>query len=216
MVDNFKKNRLIFYSINNSINFESIYYFLNKGFFDAFINKINNKKINIFVNNIDYVISFFDNSFPCLINKKKYLGLTFEKTSCNYLLCSKLNDFLIKKNIIYNFLCNYNFIRNYDKEAFKNLKTLPFDLLTINNVDLIFNLLVRIAFANYDSYELIYLFQNYKTYYNDLLIYYSKLKNNKFSLKSVYHKYYDGWDVLINNYVNQSDIIDYFFKIKST
>lgn len=142
------------YIFSNCNNKGEMYNLVFSGYFD----NISSVSLFTIVDNVDNLIGFFNISFPCLINKDKYFNIIIDDV--DFLLFNICNNktVIYKKIIIKNFIENKNILENEYGYLFSRID---------NNIDELFELMKDIVWCNYNQYELIYVFSNYKSFIND-------------------------------------------------
>lgn len=211
----FKKKLL---NNNNLDNFEIIYSLVFKYNFTIFLTKINTEsEFEIVLHNLDEFINFYNTNFSIVNNKIKYLYLILDYSFPFFLFKKNSNELDYKEFFVSNCYNNMKFIYDEYSNFFSSIHIKKnINVIDGEELDKLFSFLVYIIWSNFNRYELIYIFSNYKNNINELKHYYSKKGiycdcSNIY--KNIYHKYCDYWSILLNNYNKCKSLLNVLFKL---
>ena len=170
---------------------------------------------------LNHFITFFEYHFPTISYKDLHIGFILEYINPEFLFCKKCcednetNDYYqleMKKAIIYNFYDNIQYLYSENDRKFWDRVKIKKDMDLNNNecVEIIFNFLKKVAFANINEYSTIYLFDNYRSYLKKIDPK-GKNKTCKNILKAFDEtkKHYGlQYSTLLNNYIKKEDYLD--------
>ena len=214
-----------------------IYQILNSKMIDDLLKRITEDKTNIegkslmnkkylsgdeqFIVLLNHFINFFDYHFPMINYKDLHIGYIMEYNIPEFLFCKKCcedNDtieyfqFEMKKLVVYNFYENIQYLYSENDRKFWDRVKIKEDMDLNNNecVEIIFNFLKKVAFANINEYSTIYLFDNYRSYLKKID---PKGKNktceNILKAFDETKKHYGlQYSTLLNNYIKKEDYLD--------
>ena len=170
---------------------------------------------------LNHFITFFEYHFPTISYKDLHIGFILEYINPEFLFCKKCcednetNDYYqleMKKAIIYNFYDNIQYLYSENDRKFWDRVKIKKDMDLNNNecVEIIFNFLKKVAFANINEYSTIYLFDNYRSYLKKID---PKGKNktceNILKAFDETKKHYGlQYSSLLNNYIKKEDYLD--------
>lgn len=209
---NKEKNTLKTLALGSYNNGGIIYQLINEGCLDSLILKkiklkkqypllkkklLNNEE---FIDALDILIMYFDNSFPPLYYKHHRLSNLFEdKTPLSLIFDKKINNnnYILKKFFIENMFDNIKYIYDEHKSFFVDLNIKKNMVLTNKNIDILYNFMKYLNWCNYNDKTMYYVFTNYNT-----LIKEKKFNNNdlKRIKLDVWCNYNEQWSKLISNY----------------
>lgn len=191
----------------------------NKEYFDA------NEQFLVLLNNF---ISYFRTNFYFINTEFDYIIESLLKNSnptfTKFLLSKNYignNDFInyydynLKRLITHNFYKNLKLLSKHSefiKSFFKDKKlNININLInTTNGLERLFIYLKKLCVANVKNINLILLFDDINVYINDM-----KVKRPNVIEETIYYdviKYYiREWEIIINNYIENKELIDYFF-----
>lgn len=124
-------------------------------------------------------------------------------------------DYNLKRLITHNFYKNLKLLSKHSefiKSFFKDKKlNININLInTTNGLERLFIYLKKLCVANVKNINLILLFDDINVYINDM-----KVKRPNVIEETIYYdviKYYiREWEIIINNYIENKELIDYFF-----
>lgn len=212
-------------AINNFYNGPTLYKIINSGFINHIVKEINDKKTipNVkslvdhdlngneqFLMIFNEFIHFIKKSFPTLNNLEINIRNILEDKVPEVLLCKyywgdnnniPYFNYRFKKLIVENFYNNAIYISKKDSLAELNNIIKGLDLNSEDDVNYLFNFLIKIVWCNYDNQSnLTFLFRNYKSYIKDL--------NSGNNEESVYEHYCIQYKLLLDSYIKRENALE--------
>jgi len=233
MTLNERKEILKEIALNNYSNGGQIYRLINQGYLDHIINKISDENTitnstaivkkgyltgnEQFIDILAELLHWFESDFITLEHKEWQFHNILEKKIPKFLLCKKYwgnNKYIpyYKKNInklfVENLYINIKYIYEEFEDFFKSVNiNKNMSLNNTNDIDTLLKLMKELIWCNYkqSQYSFDYLFSNYKYRIKDFKIKYKK--SNLFAENKIYEIYTMHWNILINGYKKNIEII---------